>query len=234
MSRRPLLLGGVAGVTARLGSGFAANAVEAAPEKGSTAVGGDAPAAVMSPAVALVASLVPGQKLANGAFQVVSVERVPEYSVAVAELVHVKTGARWMHCGADDGNNVFNVAFRTTPTDDRGVAHILEHTALCGSEKYPIRDPFFNMLRRSLSTFMNAMTAADYTCYPFATMNTTDYFNLLGVYLDAAFFPKLSYEDFLQEGTALRDSQILETLFYLSAGECLTRPSPNTRLTLSF
>jgi Zn-dependent M16 (insulinase) family peptidase len=103
-----------------------------------------------------------------------------------------------MHCGADDDNNVFNVAFRTTPTDSTGVAHILEHTALCGSERYPIRDPFFNMLRRSLSTFMNAMTASDYTCYPFATLNTVDYYNLLGVYLDAAFFPKLTREDFLQ------------------------------------
>ena len=198
MPRRPLLLGGVAGVTARLGSGFAANAVEAAPEK--SAGKEDAPAPALSPAVAAVASLVPGQKLAGGAFEVVSVEEVSEYSVACAELVHIKTRARWMHCGADDPNNVFNVAFRTTPTDDTGVAHILEHTALCGSEKYPVRDPFFNMLRRSLSTFMNAMTAADYTCYPFATMNTTDYFNLLGVYLDAAFFPKLSREDFLQEG----------------------------------
>ena len=201
MPRRPLLLGGVAGVTARLGSGFAANAVEAAPEK--SAGKEDAPAPALSPAVAAVASLVPGQKLAGGAFEVVSVEEVPEYSVACAELVHLKTGARWMHCGADDPNNVFNVAFRTTPTDDTGVAHILEHTALCGSEKYPVRDPFFNMLRRSLSTFMNAMTAADYTCYPFATMNSTDYFNLLGVYLDAAFFPKLSREDFLQEGHRL-------------------------------
>ena len=194
MPRRPLLLGGVAGVTAaRLGSGFTANAVEAAPAK-------DEPVTILSPAVAAVAALKPGQKLAGGAFEVITVEEVPEYSVACVELLHVKTGARWMHCGADDSNNVFNVAFRTTPTDDTGVAHILEHTALCGSEKYPIRDPFFNMLRRSLSTFMNAMTAADYTCYPFSTMNSTDYFNLLGVYLDAAFFPKLSYEDFLQEG----------------------------------
>ena len=195
MPRRPLLLGGVAGVTARLGSGFAANAVEAAPEM---SAGKEDAAPALSPAVAAVASLVPGQKLAGGAFEVVSVEEVPEYSVACAELVHLKTGARWMHCGADDSNNVFNVAFRTTPTDDTGVAHILEHTALCGRERYPIRDPFFNMLRRSLSTFMNAMTASDYTCYPFATLNTVDYYNLLGVYLDAAFFPKLTREDFLQ------------------------------------
>ena len=160
-------------------------------------------AAPMSPAVAAVAAIKPGQKFADGAFEVLSVEEVPEYSVAAVEMVHSKTGARWLHVGADDPNNVFNVAFRTTPTDDTGVAHILEHTALCGSEKYPIRDPFFNMLRRSLSTFMNAMTAADFTCYPFATMNTTDYYNLLGVYLDAAFFPKLTREDFLQEGHRL-------------------------------
>ena len=101
---------------------------------------------------------------------------------------------------ADDSNNVFNVAFRTTPVDDTGVAHILEHTALCGSKRFPVRDPFFNMLKRSLSTFMNAMTAADYTMYPFSTPNEQDYFNLLGVYLDAAFFPRLERVDFLQEG----------------------------------
>lgn len=152
----------------------------------------------MAAPVAAVAGLRPGQTLVDGAFEVVSVEEVGEYNVAAVELVHRKTGARWMHVGADDENNVFNVAFRTTPTDDTGVAHILEHTALCGSEKFPIRDPFFNMLRRSLSTFMNAMTAADFTCYPFSTMNAADYFNLLSVYLDAAFFPKLAREDFLQ------------------------------------
>ena len=104
---------------------------------------------------------------------------------------------------ADDSNNVFNVAFRTTPVDDTGVAHILEHTALCGSKRFPVRDPFFNMLKRSLSTFMNAMTAADYTMYPFSTPNEQDYFNLLGVYLDAAFFPRLERVDFLQEGHRL-------------------------------
>jgi len=191
---------GVAGVAfAHLGGAHSAsaNAVEAAAPPAAGA------GLAMVPAVAAIAALVPGQKLANGAFEVLSVEVVSEYSVACAELLHTKTGARWLHCGADDPNNVFNVAFRTTPVDSRGVAHILEHTALCGSEKYPIRDPFFNMLRRSLSTFMNAMTAADFTCYPFSTMNPTDYFNLLGVYLDAAFFPKLTREDFLQEGHRL-------------------------------
>ena len=202
IGRRPILIGGVAGVTtAQMGNlgNQQARAVEATPVPDTAA---------MAPAVAAIAALKPGAKLADGAFEVLAVNEVPEYNVACVELVHLKTGARWMHCGADDPNNVFNVAFRTTPTDDTGVAHILEHTALCGSDRYPIRDPFFNMLRRSLSTFMNAMTAADFTCYPFSTMNETDYYNLLGVYLDAAFFPKLSREDFLQEGHRLELSLI--------------------------
>lgn len=90
-----------------------------------------------------------------------------------------------------------SIQFRTTPSDDTGVSHILEHTTLCGSHKYPVRDPFFKMLRRSQATFMNAYTASDWTIYPFSTMNTTDYKNLLSVYLDAAFFPKLSKLDFM-------------------------------------
>ena len=145
-------------------------------------------------------SLKAGDLLANGAFRVEKVEPVPDYQVVSVSLKHVKTGAHWLHIGADDSNNAFNVGFKTVPMDDTGVAHILEHTTLCGSNKYPIRDPFFNMLRRSLSTFMNAMTSADFTCYPFATMNRVDYDNLLSVYLDAVFFPKLEEQDFKQEG----------------------------------
>jgi Zn-dependent M16 (insulinase) family peptidase len=145
-------------------------------------------------------ALTPGTRLANGAFEVTSTRRVMPYDVVAVELEHVKTGAKHLHVGADDSNNSFNVAFRTTPRDSTGVAHVLEHTVLCGSEKYPVRDPFFNMLRRSLSTFMNAMTASDFTCYPFSTMNRVDYKNLLDVYLDAAFFPKIAEIDFSQEG----------------------------------
>jgi Zn-dependent M16 (insulinase) family peptidase len=80
------------------------------------------------------------------------------------------------------------------------VAHILEHTALCGSEKFPVRDPFFLMIRRSLNTFMNAFTSADWTAYPFATQNKKDFQNLLEVYLDAAFAANLNELDFAQEG----------------------------------
>ena len=96
--------------------------------------------------------------------------------------------------------NVFLVAFRTQPMDSKGTAHILEHTALCGSEKFPVRDPFFLMIRRSLNTFMNAFTAADWTAYPFATQNKKDFQNLLSVYLDAAFAANLNPLDFAQEG----------------------------------
>ncbi len=110
------------------------------------------------------------------------------------------SGARHLHLATDDAEMAFLVAFPTVPDKSDGRAHILEHLALCGSARYPVRDPFFSMLRRSTATFMNAMTSPDRTVYPFASADSTDFFNLLGVYLDAAFFPKLDYLDFLQEG----------------------------------
>src|SRR5689334_3909802 len=97
-------------------------------------------------------------------------------------------------------NHCVSVSFKTIPRDSTGVAHILEHTTLCGSKKYPVRDPFFNMIKRSLNTYMNAWTAPDYTSYPFSTQNEKDFTNLLSVYLDATFFPNLEKFDFLQEG----------------------------------
>lgn len=119
------------------------------------------------------------------------------------EYRHVKTGARHFHLAADDDQNAFLVAFLTVPQDSTGVAHILEHTALCGSKHFPVRDPFFMMLRRSLNTFMNAFTASDWTAYPFASRNRKDFYNLLDVYLDATFFPSLNELDFRQEGHRL-------------------------------
>ncbi len=119
------------------------------------------------------------------------------------EYRHIKTGARHFHLAADDDQNAFLVAFLTVPQDSTGVAHILEHTALCGSKRFPVRDPFFMMLRRSLNTFMNAFTASDWTAYPFASRNRKDFYNLLDVYLDAAFFPSLNELDFRQEGHRL-------------------------------
>ena len=99
------------------------------------------------------------------------------------------------------------VALRTVPKDSSGVAHILEHTALCGSARFPVRDPFFSMLRRSLNTFMNAFTASDYTAYPFASVNRKDFYNLLDVYLDAVFFARLDPLDFAQEGHRVEFSE---------------------------
>ena len=134
------------------------------------------------------------------AFEFERQHHVPSLNIDVQEFRHNKTGAVHIHLAAEDDQNAFLVAFRTVPQDSTGVAHILEHTSLCGSQKYPVRDPFFMMTRRSLNTFMNAFTAADWTAYPFATRNRKDFDNLLDVYLDAVFFPSLNELDFLQEG----------------------------------
>ncbi|KAM9844455.1 presequence protease, mitochondrial [Aulostomus maculatus] len=145
----------------------------------------------------------PGQKVHG--FTVKEVVAVPDLFLTAVKLRHDKTGAQYLHAARDDANNLFSVQFRTTPMDSTGVPHILEHTVLCGSEKYPCRDPFFKMLNRSLSTFMNAFTASDYTMYPFSTQNGKDFQNLLSVYLDAVFFPCLREQDFLQEGWRLEN-----------------------------
>jgi len=116
------------------------------------------------------------------------------------ELVHERTGAKHIHIGCADDNNAFAVCFPTVPKDSSGVAHILEHVVLAGSQRFPVRDPFFSMTRRSLATFMNALTGADATTYPFSTRNAKDYMNLLLIYLDATFFPLLTEDSFKQEG----------------------------------
>jgi len=130
------------------------------------------------------------------------IRRVPidVLNIHVEEYQHMETGAVHLHLASDSAENVFAVALRTVPEDSTGVAHILEHTVLCGSERYPVRDPFFMMLRRSLNTFMNAFTSSDWTAYPFASQNRKDFSNLLSVYLDAVFFSRLDPLDFAQEG----------------------------------
>ncbi len=129
--------------------------------------------------------------------------RIPSLNLEAQEYRHAGTGARHLHLCANDDNNAFMLAFRTVPQDSTGVAHILEHTVLCGSERFPVRDPFFLMTRRSLNTFMNAFTGSDWTAYVFASQNHKDFDNLLQVYLDAVFFPGLSTLDFAQEGHRL-------------------------------
>ncbi|MDH5765359.1 MAG: insulinase family protein [Gammaproteobacteria bacterium] len=134
------------------------------------------------------------------AFEWLRSEPIESLNLVIEEYMHKGTGAMHYHLAADNTENVFLVALRTVPTDSTGVAHILEHTALCGSEHYPVRDPFFMMIRRSLNTFMNAFTSSDWTAYPFASQNRKDFDNLMDVYLDAVFFSNLDELDFAQEG----------------------------------
>ena len=140
---------------------------------------------------------------AHPAFTLLRSQAIPSLNLTVEEYEHNATGASHIHLNADNPENVFLVALRTVPTDSTGVAHILEHTALCGSQRYPVRDPFFMMARRSLNTFMNAFTSSDWTAYPFASINRKDFSNLLDVYLDAVFFARLDPLDFAQEGHRL-------------------------------
>lgn len=136
-------------------------------------------------------------------FRQLRTKDIKSLGVRIEEYVHEQTGAAHYHLAADNTENVFFVALRTMPMDSTGVAHILEHTALCGSKNYPVRDPFFMMIRRSLNTFMNAFTSSDWTAYPFASKNKKDFNNLLSVYLDAVFFASLNEQDFAQEGHRL-------------------------------
>ena len=109
------------------------------------------------------------------AFYTLEKTRISSLNLTIEKYQHKKTRALHYHLASENEENVFLVAFRTVPMDSSGVAHILEHTALCGSERYPVRDPFFMMIRRSLNTFMNAMTSSDWTAYPFASRNKKDF-----------------------------------------------------------
>ena len=117
-------------------------------------------------------------------------------------LEHRKTHARVLVLENDDENKVFNIAFRTPPADSTGVAHIVEHTVLCGSREFPTKDPFVELVKGSLNTFLNAMTYPDKTMYPLASCNDTDFCNLMHVYLDAVFYPNIYKKEaiFRQEG----------------------------------
>ena len=115
---------------------------------------------------------------------------------------HKKTGARVAVVSNDDNNKVFSIGFRTPPKDSTGVAHILEHTVLCGSRKFKAKDPFVELCKGSLNTFLNAMTYPDKTVYPLASCNDKDFKNLMDVYLDSVFYPNIYNEEkiFMQEG----------------------------------
>src|SRR6266853_1017964 len=133
-------------------------------------------------------------------FELIREQKLPEINSAARYYRHVSTGAELISLINTDENKVFGVSFGTPPADSTGVAHILEHSVLCGSRKYPIKEPFVELMKSSLNTFLNAMTFPDKTCYPVASQNVQDFYNLIDVYLDAVFHPRLTPQIFQQEG----------------------------------
>jgi len=136
----------------------------------------------------------------HAAFDLVRDETIPEIASKVSLYRHRKTGAEVLSFVNDDENKVFGITFKTPPEDSTGVAHILEHSVLCGSRKYPVKKPFVELIKSSMNTFLNAMTFPDKTAYPVASQNLQDFYNLVDVYLDAVFFPLISEDTFRQEG----------------------------------
>src|SRR3569623_1973146 len=137
---------------------------------------------------------------AAAAFELVRDETVPEVNSRARLYRHIRTGAEVLTLSNDDENKVFGIIFKPPPEDSTGVAHILELSVLCGSRKYPVKEPFVELLKGSLHTFLNAMTFPDKTAYPVASQNLQDFYNLVDVYLDAVFFPLISEDTFRQEG----------------------------------
>ena len=137
----------------------------------------------------------------NG-FVLLRQEHIKEVNSIAKIFEHEKTGARLLHMENDDTNKVFSIGFKTPPQDSTGVMHILEHSVLCGSRKFPTKEPFVELVKGSLNTFLNAMTFSDKTIYPIASQNEKDFFNLMDVYLDAVFYPNIykTKEILMQEG----------------------------------
>lgn len=143
-------------------------------------------------------------------------DKIEEINSVARIFTHEKTGARLLHLENDDSNKVFTIGFKTPPSDDTGVAHILEHSVLCGSRKFPTKEPFVELIKGSLNTFLNAMTFSDKTIYPVASKNEKDFFNLMDVYLDAVFYPNIynTKEILMQEGWHYELENVEDNLSY--------------------
>ena len=126
-------------------------------------------------------------KLNLAAYEIVEERPIEDIASYGYILRHKKSGARVCVIANDDDNKVFSIGFRTPPEDETGVPHIIEHTTLCGSDKFPVKDPFMELAKGSLNTFLNAMTYPEKTLYPIASYNDQDFKNLMDVYLDAVF-----------------------------------------------
>jgi len=148
------------------------------------------------------------------AFHLVREETISELNSIAKLYIHKRTGARLLSIINDDENKVFSINFRTPPKDSTGVAHILEHSVLAGSEKYPVKEPFVELLKGSLATFVNAFTAPDNTCYPVASQNLQDFYNLIDVYMDAVLHPLISEQTLMQEGWHYEVNDPSEPLTY--------------------
>lgn len=135
-------------------------------------------------------------------FTVNRVTPLPELEAELYQMTHDKTGAELVWIKRDEENKTFGIAFETLPWDDTGVFHILEHSVLCGSDKYPVKEPFVELMKSSMNTFLNALTFQDKTFYPISSRNDKDFVNLMRVYLDAVFCPLIysKPEIFYQEG----------------------------------
>ena len=133
-------------------------------------------------------------------FEVKAVTPIDELRAVTIELAHQHSGARLLHLYTEDTENLFSINFPTPPSDDTGVPHILEHAVLAGSQKFPVKEPFFEMIKMSMATFINAMTSSDFTCYPVSSNVKKDLFNLAEVYFDAVFHPLLTENTFRREG----------------------------------
>lgn len=135
-------------------------------------------------------------------FKLVEAKKINDINSIMYRYEHLKSGGMVVHVANDDNNCCFAIGFRTLPQDSTGVCHIIEHSLLCGSKKYPLKEPFVNLLKSSLATFLNAFTAYDWTMYPFASQTPKDFDNILSIYLDAVFNPlsMIDEKPFLQEG----------------------------------
>ncbi|MBN2002472.1 MAG: insulinase family protein [Anaerolineae bacterium] len=133
-------------------------------------------------------------------FELIEERTIPELNTHAALYRHRATGAELLSLENDDENKVFGITFRTPPPDSTGLPHIMEHSVLCGSRKYPVKEPFIELAKGSLNTFLNAFTYSDKTCYPVASQNLQDFYNLVDVYLDAVFYPRIGPEVLQQEG----------------------------------
>ena len=131
-------------------------------------------------------------------FELVEEQAVPEVNSTMKIFRHKKTGSELLSVENDDENKVFSITFCTPPPDSTGLPHIMEHSVLGGSRKYPVKDPFMQLIKGSLKTFVNAFTSSDKTTYPVASQNVADFYNLVDVYLDAVLYPRISPETLMQ------------------------------------